>query len=118
MYGNGSQDIFNPLVYTSRPSHLVFDRYLYGNGSQDIFTYGKLVVKDDIDIGYVLAYLAYPDETEFVVRLLPQYTKFYTEAVKSVEDLFSHKSKLTLITNDLNTSLCEALIKNKFVRED
>ena len=108
----------NPSIYTSHPSHLVFDRYMYGNGSQDIFTYGKLVVKDNVVIGYVLAYLAYPDETEFVVRLLPQYAKYYAEVVKCIEDSFSQKSKLTVIANDLNISLCEALIKNGFIRGD
>ena len=58
-------------TYSSHPSHLIFDRYLYGSGAQDVFTYGKLVIKDDIVIGYVLAYLIYPDETQFTVRLLP-----------------------------------------------
>jgi RimJ/RimL family protein N-acetyltransferase len=108
----------NLSTYTSHPSCLVFDRYLYGNGSQDIFTYGKLVSKDGVGIGYVLAYLAYSSETEFVIRLLPQYSVFYAETIKCVENSFPQKNKLTVIANNLNTPLCEALDKNGFVCEN
>ena len=102
-------------VYSTHPSHLVYDRYLFGNGAQDIFTYGKLVINDGIVIGYVLAYLVYPDETQFTVRLLPQYSDSYKTVIKGITDMFPNKNTFTIIANSLNNHLCDALIENRFI---
>jgi len=105
-------------IYSSRPCNLVFDRYLFGSGAQDVFKYGKLIIKDGTAIGYVLAYLVFSYESEFVVRLLPQYSNYYTEAIESVEAMFSDKKALSIIANDSNIHLCNALSECGFVREN
>ena len=66
-------------------------------------------------IGYVLAYLVYSDETQFTVRLLPKYSDLYKAAIKGIADIFPEKNTFTVIANNLNTHLCNALIENGFI---
>ena len=102
-------------IYTTHPSHLVFDRYLFGSGAQDIFTYGKLITNGGAVIGYMLAYLVYPGETEFTLRLLPQFADYYKAALEGIEVTFNNKTCFSVIANDTNRSLCQALIECGFV---
>ena len=103
-------------IYTTHPSHLVADRYLYGS-AQGFFTYGKLIMNGNTVIGYMLAYLVYPDETEFAVRLLPQFIDYYQAALESIETTFINKTSFSIITNHTNHALCKALLECGFVCE-
>lgn len=104
-----------PLSYSPHPSHLVFDRYMFGSGAEDIFTYGKLIIIDNAVIGYALAYLEYPDETELVVRLLPDFSKYYQAAIVSIIALYSSKKIFSVIVNSLDSAICQALAEYGFI---
>ena len=101
-------------LYNTYPSKFLFDRYMLDTGAQEIFAYAKLIVKDGITIGYVLAYLAHPEETRYALRLLPQYAELYGTVISGVEGMFPEKSMYRVIANSLEPSLCEALIEGGY----
>ena len=108
-------DITKASCLKSWPLHiggLCFDRYMYGNGAADIFTYGRLIVSDGDVIGYAFAYA---DEKIFVVRLCPEHSCKYAEAIKAVEMLFD--SECATIANYLNFELCQALLECGYQKE-
>jgi ribosomal protein S18 acetylase RimI-like enzyme len=105
---------YSPFSYAPNPSSLVFDRFLFGNEADDIYTYGKLVKLDETVIGYLLAYLEYDGETEFVLRLHPQYADCYQAVIECLMTQFPEKEAFSTYSNSLNSEIHDALLSCGF----
>lgn len=104
----------SPLTYHPNPSSLIFDRYLFGNEADDIYTYGKMVMLDEIVIGYLLAYLEYEGETEFVLRLLPRFSNCCQTVLESLFAQYPTIDAFTTYSNSLNPEIHNAFINSGF----
>jgi len=93
---------------------LSFDRYMYGNGATDVYFYGKLLYLDETPIGYLLAYI---DEGEYSLRIMPKYEQYMDEAINLVEILYQNSEEFFIITNSLNENLCKSLINHGYKKE-
>ena len=96
------------------PGGLCYDRYLFGSGAMDVFEYGKLLYVQDALAGYLLAYR---EEGEFVLRLLPEYEACLDEAVKLVVGCFDDQEECAVIANSAHSKYCEALVRQGFAKE-
>lgn len=96
------------------PGGLRYDRYLFGGGAMDVFSYGKLLYVDDTAVGYVLAY---QEEGEFVLRLMPDYEEHADVALRLAEGCFEKHDAFTTIVNSNSHALCAALQVRGFTKE-
>lgn|GEM_PF-1929543 len=103
-----------PQSWEPHIGSLSFDRYMYGNGSTDVYFYGKLLYLDEKPIGYLLAYI---DEGEYSLRIMPNYEQYMDEAINLVEILYQNSEELFVITNSLNENLCKSLINHGYKKE-
>lgn len=94
---------------------LSFDRYMYGNGATDLFLYGKLLYLDETPIGYLLAYI---DEKEYSLRIMPNFERYIDEAIKLVGILYQNCEEYFIIANSLNEKLCKSLIDYGYRKEN
>jgi ribosomal protein S18 acetylase RimI-like enzyme len=108
----------NPTQYAPQPCNLVFDRYLFGSSDKEIFTYGKLLKQGGQAIGYALCYLAFPGESEYTVRLLPEHEEHLHEAIECIEAAFADKSEYSMIVNELDVALQQALEKCGYAQKE
>lgn len=94
---------------------LSFDRYMYGNGAADLFLYAKLLYLDETPIGYLLAYI---DEGEYSLRIMPDFEQYIDDAIKLVGKLYKNCEEYFIIANSLNDKLCKSLIKHGYRKEN
>lgn len=86
---------------------LIFDRFLFKGGAPDYFDYGQLVFLDDTLIGYAMCFLD-EDENEYYFGLLPEYSSYYSEVIKLIDDLFKCTG-YTTVANTNDAELTKAL---------
>jgi len=89
---------------------LCFDRYLFGAGASDLFRYARLLVAGEEAVGYLLAY---GEEREFVLRVLPGFEHVMDEALEGVHALMED-GEYSTTANSRDAALCGALLRNEF----
>ncbi|WP_160687743.1 GNAT family N-acetyltransferase [Clostridium sp. C2-6-12] len=94
---------------------LSFDRYMFGNGATDLFSYAKLLYLDETPIGYLLAYI---DEREYSLRIMPNFEQYIDDIIKLVRKLYDDCEEWFIIANSLNENLCKSLINNGYRKEN
>jgi ribosomal protein S18 acetylase RimI-like enzyme len=102
-------------IWQMHPGGLCYDRYLFGGGSMDVFEYGKLLYKGGTAAGYLLAYRK---EREFVLRLQKEYEKYADQALVLADGCFDKGAPYTTTVNSKSHSLCDALLRNGFMKEE
>lgn len=93
---------------------LIFDRFLFGEGEEDIYAYGHLIYEGDAPVGYLLAYR---DEGEFVLRLLPNRREAATRVLGELSRLFPDGAEYGTVLSGNERDLIDACLSAGFVSE-
>lgn len=102
------------VCWQVHPGGLCYDRYLFGSGAMDVYTYGNLLYAKETLVGYLLAY---KDEGEFVLRLLPELEDYLHEALKLAISCFDDQQECVTIANSAYPAYCEALVCQGFEKQ-
>jgi len=102
------------ICWQVHPGGLCYDRYLFGGGALDVFYYGNLLYTQDALVGYLLAYR---DEGEFVLRLLPEYEGCLEEALGLAVNCFEEQEECATIANSTYPAYCNALVRQGFAKK-
>jgi len=76
---------------------LIFDRFLFGKGEDDIYSYGYLIYEGNKAAGYLLAY---SEENEFLLRLLPENEGILGDILDWIKNLFPESESYSTILSD------------------